>query len=625
LAELKIERRLAAIMATDVVGYSRLMGRDERGTLRVLNAHRAQLIDPAIAAHGGRIVKTMGDGLLIEFASVVNAITCAVAVQRGMQIRNAETPDDAQMLLRVGINVGDIIIEGRDIFGDGVNVAARLEAISTAGGMCISDVAYQQVRDKLALDFVDIGPQTVKNMARPIQAYALDAGAIRAAPDLAPPEGNGPPRRRIAIIAASIAFLMIVAGAAAWVFVAARFNHVADSSSLIRSDRQQIAVLPLRTIGGGDEYFADGLTEDLIAALGRFRDLSVRSHSAVVVYKDQTAPPADIGRALEVRYILEGSVRRAADHIRADIRLTDAAVGAVLWSETYDADAKDVLAVQDDITHRVAGSLAVRLNTLAVANAAAKPVANLEAYDLVQRGRERMVRLSRSANSDARALFERAVTLDPEYAPAYVGLGRTDINLLEMGWTQDPQGALARALSRGQKAVALQPDSPTAHALLGRAFIRAGDYDAALAELRRAVALNPSDAEALAALGDVLVFNGDSSGAISALEDAARFRPVRPANEYFSLGLAYILAGRTTDAVQILEQSNSVNGPSDRRFTAAILAAAYALLGRTEDAVQTANAVREIDPTFDSEVFGSLLRRPEDRETIRNALRRASL
>ena len=625
MAEPKIERRLAAIMATDVVGYSRLMGRDERGTLRALNGHRASLIDPTIAAHGGRIVKTMGDGLLIEFASVVNAVICAVAVQRGMHARNSGTPAEAQMLLRMGVNVGDIIIEGHDIFGDGVNVAARLEGISTPGGICISDVAYQQVRDKLPLDFVDIGPQIVKNIARPIQAYALDTAAIGAAPDLASPEATQPPHRRIAIITSMIMLLGIVAGIAGWGILRTPVVPMAASPSQTVPNRQQIAVLPLRTIGSGDEYFADGLTEDLIAALGRFRDLSVRSRGAVIGYKDRPATPADIGRALEVRYILEGSVRRAADRIRADIRLTDAAVGAVLWSETYDAEAKDVFAVQDDITRRIAGSLAVRLNTLAVANNAAKPVANLEAYDLVQRGRERLSHSSRSANNEARELFERAVALEPDYSPAYVGLGRTDINLLEMGWTQNPQAALARALSRGKKAVALQPDSPTAHALLGRAFIRSGDYDGALAELKRAVALNPSDAEALAGLGDVLVFDGDSTGAISALEDAARFRPVRPASEYFSLGLAYVLGGRAADAVQILEQSNSINTPSDRRFTAAILAAAYALLGRTEDAARTAEAVRQIDPTFDSESFGSLLRRPEDRETIRTALRHAGL
>ncbi len=497
---MKTGRRLAAIMTTDVVGYSRLMGLDERGTLHALNAHRANLIDPSIAAHGGRIVKTMGDGLLVEFASVVHAVSCAVALQRGMHARNADIPPGSQLVLRIGINIGDIIIDGHDIFGDGVNIAARLEAMSSPGGICISDIAYQQVRDKLPLAFADIGPQDLKNIARPVQAYALDPAAILAADDLPPPETGRAPmggsggaaarpaprdevprlRRRSLIIAASTVLLAIVCAGAGWTLLRAPAVPVTASAPKALADRQQIAILPLRTIGGGDEYFADGLTEDIIAALGRFPELSVRARSAVMAYKDHPATPAAIGQALDVRYIVEGSVRRADDRVRAEIRLIDVSVGAVLWSETYDAEVKDIFVVQDDITRRVAGTLAVHLNTLAVADAAAKPVANLEAYDLVQRGRERLNRLSRSSNNDARVLFERAVALDPTYAPAYVGLAQIDLNLVNFGWTGAPQDTLARAISRAKNAVALQPDNPAAHAVLGRAFDQAGDYDEAL-------------------------------------------------------------------------------------------------------------------------------------------------
>jgi len=630
LANPKVERRLAAIMATDVVGYSRLMGRDEPGTLRALKAHRAAVIDPSIAAHGGRIVKTMGDGLLVEFPSVVNAVTCAVAVQRGMHARNAATPEATRMPLRIGVNVGDIIIDGQDIFGDGVNIAARLEGITPPGGVCISDVAYQQVRDKLPFEFIDLGAQTVKNIERPVQAYALDEAAVVAAPRLAVPNETGPPRRSVAIVAGAVLLLVAVCGGLLWTFDPGGLHQalqarVGAAPTQTGSGRQQIAVLPLHTVGAGDEDLADGLTEDLIAALGRFSDVSVRSRGAVIAYKDHPATPADIGRALEVRYIVEGSVRSSADHVRVDIRLTDASIGAVLWSETYEASAKDILAVQDDITRRIAGSLAVHLNTLALANTAAKPVASLEAYDLVQRGRSRLNRLSRSANNEARVMFEKAIALDPDYAAAYVGLGRIDINLLEMGWTADPQAALLRALARGRKAVALQPDSPAAHALLGRALARSGDYDGAVAELKQAVALNPSDDEALAALGDVLALAGDSAGAIAALEEAARFRPGRAGNEYFSLGLAYILAGRPGDAVRVLERSKTIDDKDRNGYTDALLAGAYALLGRPEDAAREAETMRHIDPTFDVATFGDLLRRPEDRETLRSALRRAGL
>jgi TolB-like protein/cytochrome c-type biogenesis protein CcmH/NrfG len=400
---------------------------------------------------------------------------------------------------------------------------------------------------------------------------------------------------------------------------------VTASAPKALADRQQIAILPLRTIGGGDEYFADGLTEDIIAALGRFPELSVRARSAVMAYKDHPATPAAIGQALDVRYIVEGSVRRADDRVRAEIRLIDVSVGAVLWSETYDAEVKDIFVVQDDITRRVAGTLAVHLNTLAVADAAAKPVANLEAYDLVQRGRERLNRLSRSSNNDARVLFERAVALDPTYAPAYVGLAQIDLNLVNFGWTGAPQDTLARAISRAKNAVALQPDNPAAHAVLGRAFDQAGDYDEALTELKQAVALNPSDAETLAALGFVLSVEGDIGGAIKALEDAARFRPVRPFTEYFALGISYILAGRPADAVRLLEQNNSIDDKDPNGFGAVVLAAAYALVGRTQDAANLAADVHRLNPTFDSATFGNLFRRPEDRETIHAALQRAGL
>jgi TolB-like protein/Flp pilus assembly protein TadD len=608
-------------MAADVVGYSRLMSHDEVGTLRRLKDHRAALIDPAIAVHHGRIVKATGDGLLLEFASVVHAVACAIAVQRGMHARNQTTPPDARIVLRIGINIGDIIIDGDDIFGDGVNIAARLEGISTPGGVCISDISYHQVRDKLPLAFVDLGEQSVKNIARPVRCYGMDEAAIVSAPALVVPGSQRTPRRALLLAGAAVA-LGAAGGGAAWVIV-----HTKASAPPLQAvplpGRQQMAVLPLLTIGGGETYFADGLTEDLIVALGRFSEIAVRARSAVSVYKDHPASPAEIGRTLSVRYVVEGSVQRAPDRLRVAVRLIEANLGTVVWSNTYDTDAKDVFAVQDDITRRIAGAISVRLDALAFASAATKPPERLEAYDLVLRARSLLNQEKRVGTSQARALLEHAITLDPNFAAAYVELGRADLTAMQKGWTDDPAGTLLRANAHGRRAVELQDDNAGAHALLGRALAAAEDYDAALDELKRAIALNPSDAETLASYGEVLTINGEVREAISAMEEAAQFRPSRPDVEFFYLGLAYLLAGRPADTARVVEKgvANSGNLPD----SIALLAAAYAELGRTADATREADDLRRNYPRFESKDAGSLLRRPQDRESLRAAFRQAGL
>jgi adenylate cyclase len=622
LVERKIERRLAAILVADVVGYSRLMGHDELRTLRSFREHRANLIDPTIASHGGRIVKTTGDGVLLEFGSVVNAVACGVAIQRGMYIRNENIPPDYRLVLRIGVNLGDIIIDDDDIFGDGVNIAARLEAISAPGGIGISDNVYQQIFNKLPFEFTDLGFQHVKNIVRPVRCYGLDFDAIITSPEQPSPMLVGLSRRRAIIISAS-AMLVVLGGAGTmWVLTRRPLLQPTRSSALSPNHRQQVAVLPLVTIGGGDEYLAAGLTEDLIAALGRFSEIAVRARSAVIAFKDGSVAPADIGRALEVRYIVEGSVRRAPDRTRVAVRLTDTALGTVLWSETYDAGINDIFAVQDDITRQIAGALSVRLDTLALASAVSKPPGQLEAYDLVLRGRERLDLVTRTGTNQARALFEQAVTLDPNYAAAYVGLGNTDLQALQQGWTGDPEGTLARARSRGQKAVSLE-DSSATHRLYGLALSRAGNYDAALDELKRAVTLNPSDAEALTGYGDVLTLAGDSKSAIPFMEEGARFRPNRSSSEYFVLGLAYFLVGRTADSVRIIQQGMINAGQLD--WFSVLLAASYAQLGRTADAAREVANVHRLNPIFDRAAFGNLLRRPEDRDLLQSALVAAGL
>ncbi len=622
-----VERKLAAIMAADIVGYSRLMGSDEVGTLRGLKAARKDDIDPAIAAYGGRIVKTTGDGLLAEFPSVVNSVACAVAVQRKMLARNADLAEDKRIVFRIGINIGDIIIDGNDIFGDGVNIAARLETICEPGGLCISDIARDQVRDKLPLTFADGGEHQVKNIARQVRVFGLSPQAIADAPELV--QGRAAPAKTQsrAMLSAAIALAVIVIGAGAWWAMRSTTppQTAAAPPAASTDARPSIAVLPLVSLveGGKEDYFGDGLTEDIISALGRFSELVVRSRNAVFVYKGKTPKPDEVGRDLDVRYIVEGSIRRSPERIRIAIRLTAAERGTQLWSENYDVAPKDIFSVQDDITRRIAGTLASRLTNLELAKAATKPPSSLETYDLVLRGRDMSARVNRTANSQARALFKRAIELDPAYAPSYIGLGRVELNGVMQGWTADPEAALQRAENLGQKAIGIDAASAGAHALLGAIYLRYADYDRALDEMRRAVEFNNSDPEAYAGLATALLWSGDVDASVKDFETAGKLGLNFTVNDAFILGIAYLLADRNADAIRTLERSLERNKTDP--YTNAVLAAAYALAGRQDDAARQAATVRKIDPRFDTADFGTLLRKPELREKLVAALNKAGL
>jgi adenylate cyclase len=629
--EKPVERRLAAIVAADVVGYSRLMGTDEIGTLRALRSHRRELIDPNIKAHRGRIVKTTGDGVLVEFPSAVEAVACSIALQRGVASRNEGVTEDKRLTFRVGINVGDIISEAGDIFGDGVNVAARLEALCEPGGLCISRAVRDQVRDKLPINFEDLGEQRVKNIARPVRAFSLTPQAIAAVPELAASASTAPARRgQLWIIATLIAVTLAAGGAGWWMLRAPPLapqsaQPAAATPAPIGAGRASIAVLPLEAIGaeGGTDYFADGLTEDIISALGRFRDLSVMSLGAVFAYKGKHPSPAEVGRDLKVRYVVEGSIRRAPERIRVAVSLTDTNRNAVLWSEKYDAEPKDVFAVQDQITRRVSGALALRVTGLELARSSAKPPNNLEAYDLVLRGRDLLSRLTRSANAQARDLFERAIALDPNYAPAYIGLGQVDVRASNQGWTQDPSEALERAEKLARKGITLDDLNSNAHALLGVVAVQFGDYDRALEELKRAIDLNGSDAESYDHLVTVLLYEGDIAGAIARGELLTQFQPELPDGVAFNLGIAYILADRGADAVRVLGRAVERN-PAPLVMNV-MLAAAYAAAGLQHEAERQAERVHESFPTFSRDRFGSGFRDPTLRAKLDRALEKAGL
>jgi class 3 adenylate cyclase/TolB-like protein/cytochrome c-type biogenesis protein CcmH/NrfG len=628
----QIERRLAAILAADVVAYSRLMGADEEGTLARLKSLRRELIDPSISQYRGRIVKTTGDGMLVEFSSVVDALRCAVEVQRGMAERNTEAPTDRRIEFRIGINLGDVMMDAGDIYGDGVNIAARLEGIAEPGGIALSASAHDQVRGKVDVAFADLGDQKLKNIERPVRTFRVILQAPRATfLSRLPPLGG---KVGAAVLAGALA-LLAIGGGTAWWRQAARHGVLESSQpaqpSAMRtvpplSQRPTVAVLPFSNLSTqpGDDYFSDGLTEDIISALGRFSELGVLARNAVLAYKDKQLRTEDLRRELGARYLVQGTVRRSPEHVRVTVQLADASDGRLLWSTQYDTEPKGIFSIQDDITRQIAGALAVRLTKLEQERSAAKPPNNLEAYDLVLQGRQRMMaRDTRAANVEARSLFQRAIAIDPNYISAYIGLGESYLISALRGWSDQPEETLKRAQSLATTAIAVDSSSPGAHSLLGSVDVLFRQYDQAIDELNLAIDLNPSGAETYGWLGNALLFAGNLEQAIDSGETALHFDPNLNVHHLWPLGTAYFLAGRAADGTRLMEQI--VTRYPEYVFAHVILVAAYTESGRTEEAARARAQVRKLDPFFNTFYFVSLFRNSDHRVELQNALLKAGL
>jgi adenylate cyclase len=476
-------------------------------------------------------------------------------------------------------------------------------------------------------------PPLPENGRHPVEREFAETTAVEeSSRGPVPRAAHAPPLAiRAAFLVVTVACVLAVAVGTMWWLGHSRpvADAVVSASPAPAADpapdarRVSIAVLPFATVGGTatDEYFADGLTEDVIAALGRFAELSVLSPKAVARYKGQAARPEHVARELKVKYLAEGSVRRSPERIRIAVRLADATTGTLLWADQYDAEPADIFAIQDNITRHITGALAVRLTNVEQARVAARPPSSLEAYDLVLRGRDLLSRLTRSATSNARVMFERSAELDPNYAAAYVGLGRTDLTAVALGWTPDPAGALRRAESYSRKAIGIDEFNPAAHALLGRVYARLGEYDRAVEALKRAMKLNPSDPDIHAGLGDALVWAGDVDGAIRALETATELDPRLSSEDLFNLGAAYFLAERYAQAAQVFERIIARNDANP--FIQAMLAAIYAEAGHREEAARALAEVRRLNPFFDLANFGTLFRNPAHRDKIVGALQKA--
>src|SRR6516164_8826591 len=621
------KRKLAAILHADVAGFSRLMGEDETGTHQALGELRGA-VDPLIAAHGGRIVGTAGDSLLADFSSVVDALKCAVEMQRASRAINDPLPPERRLELRIGVNLGDVIVDGDDIFGDGVNIAARLEALAQPGTVCISQTVYDQVRNKLDLDYRPLGGHRVKNIAEPVRAYSVGA------PATAPRIRKGRPL----LIAGAGATALILAGLIAWAFYAEPGRVLSglratpgtvDVATLAvpghRAGRPSVAVLPFKNLSGdaGQDFFSDGITEDVITALGRFSNLLVVAKSASFQFKGSNASPSEIGRLLDARYLLEGSVRRDGDRVRIGAELTEAASGVHVWSETYDAEVKDIFAVQDDITRRVVGAAAVKLTRFERERVLTKPTENLAAYEYVLRGREFLSHATRDKNDEAADLFQRAIDLDPNYAAAYAALGGSHFEAVVSGWAEFRQDELDQSETLAQKALALDPMTTGAYRLLAWVNMYRRRYDLALGQIDRALEINPSDAESYGQRGIILVWAGRAAEAVPWLEGALRFDRANSLTLQ-NLCTAYYFLGRYNDAVEACDRAVALSpGRNIQTLAHPFLAAAYAELGKNQDAEGERVVVMHRSPFFNAQIFAGQFGTQEARDHILEGLKKA--
>ena len=582
----RINRKLAAILAADVVGYSRMMAADEAGTLAALKRHRETVFDPAVAAHKGRVVKLIGDGTIVEFASVIDAVNCALSVQRPAEHAPDQRASQAAIVLRIGINLGDVIMEGDDLYGDGVNIAARLEPLAEPGGICISSIVNESIGNRIDVRFQDGGDITVKNIDRPIRVWRWHPSITAVpSPSIAPNPGpNG--------------------------------------------TRQSIAVLPFTNMSGDpeQEYFSDGISEDIITDLSKIAGLTVIARNSSFTYKGRSVDVREIGRELGVRSVLEGSIRRAGQRVRITAQLIDATSGSHLWAERYDRDLTDIFAVQDEVTTQIVGALKVTLSPAEKARLVEKEPSNIAAYDCVLRGREIMLGKDKNRETFVEAVtyFKKALELDANYSQAYASLGFAHMFDYQNRWSDDPDKSLKLAREYAQKAIDNDPNEPMAHGAAALTAIFEKDFDRAQAEVDRTLALNPSSALAHNLLGTIRSYSGRPLEAIPAIEQAMRLDPAfRPQFLHF-LGIAYLLAGKYETAAAMLRQRILLVPSTD--FSRAVLAATLGHLGEIEEARRVWAELMKINPKFSfSAYIGRQPMRPEDAERVVAGLAKTGL
>lgn len=552
---LSATRRLAAILLMDVAGYSRLISEDESATLKAMKDHLKELIRPEVARHDGRVVKTTGDGVLAEFSSAVQGVTCALEIQRQMIERNAAVPAQQRLEFRIGINLAEVVFEDGDVFGDGVNIAARLEGIAKPNGVCISDDVYRHVRGKVRSEFEDLGAQSLKGIAEPVRVFRTKS------------VGSAPERRPA--------------------------KDPTHSRSL--SQIPWVAVLPFDNLSGDPEqgYFSDGITNDLITDLSKFSELAVIASHSVFTYKGKSARIEDVARELGVRYVVEGSVQRSGDTVRINVQLIEAATGVHLWSDRYKRPLVDLFMLCDEIIDGLVATLVARVEMSERERALRKPIESLEAYDHCLRGRELWYQWEESANREAQGHFRQAIALDPTFSLAYRSLSYVLIQAGCAGWASSPQEAVEEGRDLAERAVALGPADFENYGQLGFACLYSGDFDRSLECYRKAIALNPNSPDLLADMADALVHVGRTAEGVAMIQQAKQLNPLSSDWYDWVIGIAAFFDGRYEEALDAL---NRVGNSSS--FLRCDLAATYVRLGRLEEARATAREILEEQPNY---------------------------
>jgi adenylate cyclase len=588
MAEERINRKLAAILAADVVGYSRLMASDEAGTLAALKRHRQMVFEPAVAAHQGRIVKLIGDGTIVEFASVVDAVNCALSVQRSEETLQDESLHQPRIVLRIGINLGDVIIEGDDIYGDGVNIAARLEPAAEPGGICISSIVNESIGNRIDARFEDGGHINVKNIDRPIRIWRWHPESAQATATNGRQPNTANPEPQVAI-----------------------------------------AILPFTNMSGDpeQEYFSDGISEDIITDLSKIAGLMVIARNSSFTYKGRSVDVRTIGRELGVQSVLEGSIRRAGNRVRITAQLIDATNGGHLWADRYDRDLTDIFEVQDDVTRRIVDALKVTLSPSEKERLADTKTSNLAAYDCLLRGREFMLgkEKNRETFGQAIACFKRALEYDPNYSQAYACLGFAHIFDYQNRWTDDPDNSLPLAKQYARQALEKDSNEPLARCISAMTASFEKDLDRAKSEIDVALSLNPSLALAHSLSGSNRIYSGQPLEAIPKIEHAMRLDPALSSQFLHFLGMAYLLAGKYETAAALLKQRILLVPQTD--FSRALLASALGHLGEIEEARRIWGELKEINPSyaFADHVSRQPFRRKQDVERIADGLRMGGL
>ncbi|MGY2991518.1 adenylate/guanylate cyclase domain-containing protein [Mesorhizobium sp. URHB0026] len=618
-----LERKLVAILAADVVGYSRLMGLDETGTLSRLKALRRELIEPSIEGYHGRIVKLMGDGALVAFESVVDAVACAVEIQRVTAQQNLGLPEDIQLVFRIGINLGDVIIDKDDFYGDGVNIAARLEGLSDPGGIIISGTAYDQAHNKLGLTFKSLGERRLKNIPERVRAYRVlleqTAGA------------NKSRSRRWPVIGATVLVLTLIAGIAVMLWPQAIALLPGHGSPPVGSSlgKPSIAVLPFTDLSekAGQDYFAEGLADDLITDLSKISGLLVIARNSAFSFNDRSLDIGKIAEQLNVRYVVEGSVRREGDAVRINVQLIDAKTGSNIWAERYDRDYSKIFALQDEVIGRIVEALSVRLTEGEKDQINRLPTRNLEAYDFYTRAEQKAYAVDFTSLGEALSLYKKAIKLDPVFADAYSGYARATVDVLGFDFQTVMLSAVARqrAYEAAGRALELNPQSSRAYAVLGILQMLDGEIDQALASVKKAVGLDPNGAQAELNLAIVLTYAGQNPEALAAMGRVLQLDPKPRAQVFDYYGFVLYMNHQYEKALQALSEV-----PSEERSDIGLetLAMANARLGRMAEAHDAAAAILNKVPEQNLAAYRVVYahhRREEDLDHRLDALRAAGI